>query len=215
MIILHFIYDLSELYRFVPPVWGILSLLQSYGGTVFFLISGICVTLGRKFLRRGIVVLGCGLLVSAVSGFAGIPIRFGVLHALGVCMLLWQFFKAASAKLLLFTGLGAVVLGFVFEEFTVSSPLFYPLGLTASGFESADFFPLFPYLGYFLLGARLGQILYPRRRSLLGNHEFSGAVSRFFSFCGRHSLLLYLIHQPLLIFAIESAIFIGGYFHEA
>lgn len=216
MIAVHLVYDLTELYPILrlqyPPAF---LLLKNGGGTVFFLISGISVTLGHHHLRRGATVLGCALLVSAVTVLAGfLPIRFGVLHALGACMLCWSIFQGASEKALLLWGISFAALGLAFEKVTVAAPFLYPLGLTAPGFESADYFPLFPYLGFFLLGACLGKKLYSGRRSLLPHLSFSSPLSRFFRTCGNHSLLLYLIHQPVLIFCIEAAIFIGGSFHE-
>ncbi|MBR4290057.1 MAG: DUF1624 domain-containing protein [Oscillospiraceae bacterium] len=215
MIAVHFIYDLTEIY----PVFGgyspLFLLVKNWGGTVFFLISGICVTLGHRHLRRGITVFSCGMVVSAVTVLAGfVPIRFGVLHALGVCMLCWECFKRASARVLAGCGIAFAVLGWAFEQITVSNAFLYPLGLTAASFESADFFPLFPNLGYFLLGACLGRRYYAGRKSLFPQYAFLSPVSRFLRLCGRRSLLLYLIHQPVLIIGIEAAMFIGGIFHE-
>jgi len=215
MIAVHLVYDLTEIYPVFSAYPPIFLLLKDWGGTVFFLISGISVTLGHRHLQRGLIVFGCGALVSTVMVLAGyLPIRFGVLHALGVCMLCWGVFQGASVRMLLLCGFSFAVLGAVFGTFTVTTPWLYPLGLTVPDFESADYFPLFPYLGYFLLGACLGKKLYPGRRSLLPQFSFSSRFSRFFCFCGRHSLPLYLIHQPVLIFLIEAAIFIGGVFHE-
>ena len=100
MVIVHLVYDLTELYpvlqREYPPIF---LLVKNWGGIAFFLISGIAVTLGRRHLRRGLVVFGCGMLVSAAMDLSGaMPIRFGVLHCLGLCMLLWELFKKADTE---------------------------------------------------------------------------------------------------------------------
>ena len=217
MITVHFIFDLTELYPIVhlkSPSFFLL--VKNWGGIAFFLISGICVTLGQHHLRRGAIVFGCAVLVSAVTVLAGFaPIRFGVLHCLGLCMLCWALFRCIPAGILGSFGCLLAMLGLVFAQITVATPHLYPLGLTAPGFESADYFPLLPYLGYFLLGACLGKTLYRSRRSLLPNSPIDNPLIRLLRFCGRHSLLLYLIHQPVLIFLIEAAIFTGGNFHEA
>lgn len=212
MIIIHAVYDLTELYPILhwdyPPFF---LLLKEWGGVAFFLISGICATLGHRHLRRGLIVLGCGVLVSAVTVLAGFaPIRFGVLHCLGLCMLCWELFRKAAGKLLCALGILFIVSGFLFRSIHVTAPYLYPLGLITKTFESADFFPLLPYLGFFLAGAVLGRRCYPDRKSLFRHLP----PLRFFRFCGRHSLFLYLIHQPVLIFFIEAAVFTGGTFHE-
>lgn len=206
MVIVHLVYDLTELYpvlqREYPPIF---LLVKNWGGIAFFLISGIAVTLGRRHLRRGLVVFGCGMLVSAAMDLSGaMPIRFGVLHCLGLCMLLWELFKKADTRMLAAAGILFAVLGLAFGRTTVSASWLYPLGLTAPGFQSADFFPLLPYFGYFLLGACLGELLYPNRRSLLLKVDFTKPFPHFFCLCGRHSLFIYLIHQPLLILTIEA-----------
>ena len=94
----HLVYDLTELYPVLqwqyPPVF---LLLKDWGGIAVFLISGIAVTLGRRHLRRGLVVFGRGLLVSTAMKLAGaMPVRFGVLHCLGLSMLLWEVFKRSN-----------------------------------------------------------------------------------------------------------------------
>lgn len=208
MIIVHLLYDLTELYpvlsREYPPFF---LFLKDWGGIAFFLISGIAVTLGHRHLRRGAVVFGCGLLVSAAMRLTGaMPIRFGVLHCLGVCMFLWGLFRKLPTKAIGIVGAALAVVGAFFGARTVSVPYLYPLGLTAPGFVSADYFPLLPYFGYFLLGAICGKRLYPDRRSLFGKISFAHPLLRFLCLCGRHSLFIYLIHQPLLILIIETAL---------
>lgn len=208
MVAVHLVYDLTELYPVLqwqyPPVF---LLLKNWGGIAFFLISGIAVTLGRRHLRRGLIVFGCALLVSmAVKLIGAMPIRFGVLHSLGLCMLLWELFKRADVRFLAAAGILFAVLGLSFNHITVTADWLYPLGLTAATFQSADYFPLVPYFGYFLLGACLGKRLYAQRRSLFAKTDFTKPVWRFFCLCGRHSLCIYLIHQPLLIMFIEAAL---------
>ena len=208
MIAVHFVYDLTELYPVLhwayPPFF---LLLKNWGGVAFFLISGICITLGHHHLRRGLTVLGCGLLISAVTVLSGaMPIRFGVLHCLGICMLSWTVFRRASVPALCAFAAILIPAGILVSHTVVAVPWLYPLGLIAPDFQSADFFPLLPNLGYFLAGATLGRHFYRMKESLFPDFpRFS-----FLCFCGRHSLILYLTHQPVLIFLIEAAISTGG-----
>ena len=206
MVVIHLLYDLTWLYPVLQLEASPLFLfLKEGGGVLFFLISGICVTLGRRGTRRGAVVLCCAVLVSVVTALAGMPVRFGVLHCLGLCMLLWGCFRPLGSRALCSFGMGFAALGFVFGKVSVSAPFLYPLGLTAPGFSSADYFPVFPYLGFFLLGSSVGKKLYAQRQSLLP--RLAGhPVSRFFCFFGRHSLSVYLIHQPVLLLGLSLGI---------
>ena len=196
MVGIHLLYDLNI--SLPLP----LQLLQDWGGCAFVLLSGICVTLGHHPLRRGLVVLGCGMVCTLVTwgmyrlGFASrqLVIWFGVLHCLGACMLLWPVFRRGSSLLLGFLGGMFIILGFLFENLLLSTPLLVPLGIVFPGFASADYFPLIPNLGFFLLGATLGRKLYRSKESLFPQIR----CSRFLCFCGKHSLAIYLLHQPIL-----------------
>ena len=207
MVIVHFIYDLTDLYgiiRWDAPV--LFSFVQNWGGLLFLLLSGICATLGSHSVRRGIIVFACGMICTAVT--AGmyllnmadkyIIIYFGVLHCLGLCMILWAAFKKFPAWCMGLLGVAMVILGFWFQTLRVEATWLFPLGLLNRGFASSDYFPLFPNLGYFLLGSVLGRILYKSKQTLLPQVNTQTPILRFLGFCGRQSLLIYLLHQPIL-----------------
>ena len=208
MVVVHLVYDLVDLYGLVqweyPPLF---TFVQQWGGVLFLLISGICVTLGSRCIRRGLLVFGCGMVVSAVTwgmyyfGFSekSIIIYFGVLHCLGLCMLLWPIFRKLPHWALAVIGLVLVTLGFYLQTLEpVSTQWLMPLGLPWKGFASSDYFPIFPYLGFFLLGSALGKSVYRNKESLLPKVNAHNPIIRFFLLCGKHSLGIYLLHQPLL-----------------
>ena len=208
MVAIHFIYDLVHLYRIVDwkyPEW--FSFLQNWGGVLFLLISGISATLGSRSVRRGIIVLLCGMVVTVATygmyhfGLSGkgIIIYFGVLQCLACCMILWPIFKklpwwALGAFGVAFASLGFWLLG----QPPVDVYYLMPLGLPWKGFMSSDYFPLFPYFGFFLLGGLLGKTVYRRKETLLPRVNEKNFFLRFLRFTGRHSLEIYLLHQPLL-----------------
>ena len=206
VVIVHFVYDLVDLYKIIDwqyPEW--FWFIKQWGGVLFLLLSGVCATLGQRPARRGFVVFGAGLLISAVTwvmhtylGFSkGIIIYFGVLHCLGVCMIIWPCFRSLPWWQLLALGIGLVVLGINFSEMYVETPYLFPFGLITRDFASSDYFPLLPHFGFFMIGAAMGKIVYKKQRSLLP--ALDGApVIRFFQWCGRNSLWIYLLHQPLL-----------------
>lgn len=196
MVFIHLLYDLNV--TFPLP----LKLLKDWGGCIFLLLSGLCVTLGHRPIKRGLIVLGCGMICTLVTwgmyalGMSpvGIVIWFGVLHCLGACMLLWPVFKKLPSFALGILAAIFIALGFYFQSVRVSFPWLVPLGIRFSGFTSSDYFPLLPHLGFFLLGAVIGKLLYSKKQSLFPN----APNFRFLCFCGRHSLAIYLLHQPIL-----------------
>ena len=207
VVFVHLMYDLSTLYNIIDwqyPVW--FAFIKRWGGILFILLSGTCATLGRRSVRRGLVVFGCGMVISAVTygmyryGFhKSIIIYFGVLHCLGTCMILWWIFKRFPGWLLAVLGVAMVVAGFYLDTIYPAANLWLmPLGILPPTFSTSDYFPLLPNLGWFLLGAVMGRIVYRKKQTLLPMVNPKNPIVRFFSFLGRHSLWIYLIHQPLI-----------------
>lgn len=208
MIIIHLVYDLVQLYGILSwdyPIWY--RWMASSSGVLFLLLSGLCATLGRRSVRRGLTVFGCGMLVSLVTvgmyllNFAdkSIIIYFGVLHCLGVCMMLWWLFKRFPTWLLAVLGLVIIGLGLYLENRILVDHLWLmPLGFTADGFITSDYYPLLPSLGYFLLGAVIGRTVYRKKVTRFPRVNTRNPLIRALCFCGRHSLEIYLLHQPIL-----------------
>lgn len=214
MIVVHFVFDLNEFAGLGLTMPGWFNFCQRYGHILFILISGICAALASRSFRRGVIVFCAGLLVTGVTLFMvcvlkfnrSLSIFFGILHLLGICMMLFPLFKKLPVWALAVLGVGFVALGVwlaALEPVAVSFPsaqglLLGAIGIRPAGFYSGDYFPIFPNLGWFLLGAVLGRTAYRRRESLLPKVNADFFLLRFFRFCGRHSLWIYLLHQPVL-----------------
>ena len=68
-----------------------------------------------------------------------------------------------------------------------------PFGFPPSGFRSADYFPLIPWIFMYIFGYHLGRILLSSTAFIkLGTHRYP-----FLSWLGTKSLLVYIIHQPI------------------
>lgn len=208
MVVVHLIYDLQTFFS-LPFLADsrLFDLIKQWGGVLFLLISGICVTLGSHPVRRGLIVFACGLLCSAVTAGMyflnmadkSIIIYFGVLHCLGVCMLLWPLFKRLPVWALGLLGLGLTVLGlWISGNVVVDFPWLIPLGLVPGDFASSDYFPLLSNLGFFLVGAFLGKTLYRKKETLLPRVNPANPVLAFFTLLGKWSLPVYLLHQPII-----------------
>lgn len=208
VVLVHFVYDLVEMYAIVDweyPQW--FAFIKDWGGILFLLISGISVTLGHRSVRRGLIVLAAGALITLVTygmyrldmADRGIIIYFGVLQCLGCCMILWWLFRRLPNWALVLLGSAMVWAGmYLYTVTLVDYPWLLPFGFTFPGFETSDYFPLLPHLGFFLLGAVLGRTVYRKKQTLLPCIKESNPVIRFLSFCGRQSLWIYLLHQPIL-----------------
>ena len=201
-------YDLAELYQIIDweyPAW--FNLMKNWGGVLFVLISGICATLGKRSVRRGLVVFGCGLIISAVTFgmyrffqfHKSIIIYFGVLHCLGICMILWWLFKRLPSWLLGLLGVAMIVAGLYLQQvYPVDHLWLMPLGILSRGFQTSDYFPLLPNFGYFLIGAVIGRTVYRKKDTIFPRVNPKNFLIRALSFCGRQSLWIYLLHQPIL-----------------
>lgn len=208
MVVVHLIYDLQTFFS-LPFLADsrLFDLIKQWGGVLFLLISGICVTLGSHPVRRGLIVFACGLICSAVTAGMyflnmadkSIIIYFGVLHCLGVCMLLWPLFKRLPVWALGLLGLGLTGLGlWISGNVVVDFPWLIPLGLVPGDFASSDYFPLLSNLGFFLVGAFLGKTLYRKKETLLPRVNPANPVLAFFTRLGKWSLPVYLLHQPVI-----------------
>ena len=217
MIAYHLFYDLTVLFG-LKMTWfwdwpG--QLWQSLVAGSFILISGFSSRLSRKNGRRGLLLLGCGMLLSLVTWIVmpGQLIRFGVLHFLGTAALLWallgRWLDRVPAGVLLGVGLllfcltwgtqngfwGCGVLRLVsLPDSWYTSRWLFPLGFPGPNFYSADYFPLLPWFFLYLSGTAV-QRLVAARPALL--HRLKTRIP-FFSVCGRHTLIVYLLHQPVL-----------------
>lgn len=208
MVFVHLMYDLAELYGIIDweyPLW--FDIMKNWGGVLFVLLSGICATLGRRSVRRGLIVLAGGLIVSAVTWgmykffhfHKSIIIYFGVLHCLGSCMILWWLCKRLPTWILGLLGGAMVAAGLYLGTIYPADNLYWIwLGVIPRGFMTSDFFPLLPNLGYFLLGAVIGRMLYRKKETLFPRANSKNFLIVGLSFLGRHSLEVYLLHQPIL-----------------
>ena len=218
VIVVHFLFDLSFFggLDLTLPAWYVF--IQEYGGAIFVVLSGVCVTLGSKSVRRGLIVFACGMLITAVTygmyrlGMSGadVVVKFGVLHLLGVCMLVYPAFKKLPPAALAVLGLLIAVTGYAIRGVVVPQRWLFPLGLTYEGFTSSDYFPLFPQLGYFLIGAAIGKTAYREKRTLLPGSFQKTGIARFFCWCGRQSLFIYLLHQPIVYGLLEFVLLLRG-----
>ena len=187
---------------------------------VFILLSGFCAQLGHHTLRRGAQVFGAGALVTAVT-LLFMPedrVIFGVLTFLGTAMLLTGVLEpllkkippaaglAVSAVLFALTyhlderwlGFGGLRLALPDAWYANYFTAFF--GFLPFDFYSTDYFGLLPWLFLFWVGYYLHKAVGRRRMEPLRR-----PVCPALGWMGRHSLLLYLLHQPVIYGVLSAA----------
>jgi uncharacterized membrane protein len=216
MIVFHIAFDLYYLGAYSGDMyrgpWQVFA--RSVGSTFIFLL-GVSLTLRlhrlqpalhpnqvfAPYLRRGLELLGWGMVITVVTYFAigrGFVV-FGILHLLGLSTLLaYPFLRAPWVSLV--AGVVVIALGVYANDLVSTGPWLLWLGVMQVGRSMVDHYPVLPWFGIALLGVFVGHTLYPqgRRRSALPLLSHSLPV-RVLAFLGRHSLPIYLVHQPILL----------------
>ena len=127
-------------------------------------------------------------------------IVFGVLHLIGASIILaYPFLRLKLANVAL--GLFCIAVGLYLHDFSVAHPWFAWLGIRPNSFM-LDYWPLFPWFGVTLLGVFAGNALYGDVSKRAVRTTPPPLSSRPLAFLGRHSLLIYFVHQPVLIAAL-------------
>ena len=201
MIVWHFLFDLASV-GLVPDLLmqsGIMELARYIIAGSFIAISGVCARLSKRPLRRGLAVLGAALIVSAATYLFGAPVFWGILHLLGVCMLLYAAVRKRWERLPATAACGAALLVFALTfvlpiRVRVGVPFLFPFGLRTAAFASADFYPLLPWGALFFAAAAAAE----RLGNMPPERKYESAP-RALVWMSRRSLFIYLVHQPVLL----------------
>ncbi|HAL65230.1 MAG TPA: hypothetical protein DCP10_06665 [Bacteroidales bacterium] len=198
MVFFHLIYDLNVFFK-LPVVYqeGIVYYTGKVAASLFITIAGLSCYLSSNNLKRGLVLIGLGLMITLVTFIAvpGSNIVFGILHFLGVSILAYRFFRNLTAWKLLALGTFIIVAGPYVSGVNMPNNFLVPLGLFENNFSSSDYYPLIPWFGLFLYGMALFKLKYREKKSLF-NFDLSNNL---IALSGRHALLIYLVHQPVIL----------------
>ena len=214
MIFFHTVFDLS--------FFGISAIEVSSGfwkyfayatASLFLLIVGISLTISHaraatslsghrlalKFVYRGAGIFLLGLLVTVVTflylheGY----IVFGILHLIGISVMISPLFFRFK-KYNLVWGLLFIITGYFLPM--INGPAWLlPFGIHPATFWSVDYEPVFPWTGIVLIGMGIGEYLYPGGVRKYAIPSIPSFFMQPLAFLGKHSLMIYLIHQPLII----------------
>ncbi len=195
--------------KYLQPAWV----------DVFFVVSGLSCIFSRNNLKSGIRLL-CGaafvsLFTKLLAVFTGDEtqfIRFGVLHCYAVCHLIFYFLlENRSNKFLVVSAIASLVLGYTLKHLNIYSDfsLLVPFGIKERGVMMRDYWPVFPMLGWFLIGVVMGRHWYSDKKTRFPNLE-DKKWHRPLRFLGRHSGLIYCGHM-----VVYTVVFCGiGYIFD-
>lgn len=198
------------LFRFFQPV-------EPFFAGLFIFICGISCHLSHSNLRRGLALAGVAAVISLFLWFfmREDMIWFGILHFLAIAILLFALCRPLLDRIPLWAGLAVCALlllltwwipnyegpGFfgvkgLFElpvpQSLWGSPWLMPLGLGEP--MGSDYFPILPWIFCFLAGTFTGRLAkagrFPR--------WMYKSRARWLSWLGRHTLVIYVVHQPVL-----------------
>lgn len=224
----HLVYDLDYLGGYaVESTSGFWGWFADVSAGAFVFLVGVSLTLSlaragdygasggsglfKKYLRRGARIFGYGMLITTVFIMFGLgAVIFGILHLIGLTIILaYPFLRLGWANVTF--GLGIIAAGIALRLADVSfggplpvQVLLAPFGIVPESLLMPDYRPLFPWFGVALLGIAAGNLL----RGRLPKVTLPDLASRSaapLAFVGRHTLIIYLVHQPLIILALEVA----------
>ncbi len=216
MIVFHILFDLNFFDYISINLYDSYFLIYVYfNATLFIILVGVSLTLSYskakktltknkmrwKFLLRGFFIFCLGLFITLVT-WVYLPrgfIIFGVLHCIGISIILaYPFISYKIQPFIL--GILFIGIGIFIKSLTFDFSWLLWLGFTTSDLYTVDYFPLFPWFGVVLVGISLGNTLYEKgNRKFTLNDKAHLKIIKFTTFLGRHSLIIYILHQPILI----------------
>jgi len=211
MTIFHFAFDL-EFFGFQEPGyinqphWKYFA--RMIAGSFLFL-AGVSLVFAHmsggirwhKWLPRFVKITVAAALVSVVTYFLTpqIYVFFGILHAIALASLLGLAFLRIPWRILVAFAVSIYVVHWVFSFDALNGWWGWWTGLNSIEPISSDYVPIIPWFGATLLGITLAKLLIANEKlQMVSDLRFDGVTGSALSFLGRHSLVYYLLHQPVL-----------------
>ncbi len=221
MFIYHFSWDLTffgyaSFDLFNDPFWLIFA---RFIVAIILLVMGMAQIMARGrgtglnakvFSKRLGIILLCAAGVSGATYFvdAGSFVFFGILHHIALAsILLIGAVRLPSAAIAVLTAFCFAAPWFLAHGIFSAGSLLW-IGLSPVAPVSVDYVPLFPWFGIPLLGLLVGRALVPGGTVLSWNPDHG--LWHLVRCAGRHSLLLYMIHQPILFGGLYAFAFLQG-----
>lgn len=211
MTIYHFTWDL-EFYGWLLP-----GTIQQFGwvffarciASSFLFLVGISLVLAhgdgvrwQPFWKRFAQVALAAAAITAATyvAFPQTFIFFGILHAIALFSILGLAFVRIGWPLTAACAAGILLIWLTVELEPFSHPLLWWTGLGPTIRQSNDYVPLFPWFAATLFGMAFVRLALSRGwLEAIGKIGTPPPIQRPLTFIGRHSLVYYLLHQPILL----------------
>ncbi len=215
MIIYHFVYDLGQfgfvdMFSVINGPWKTFAQLI---GISFLFISGFSfwimarngINWSKYFRRLGVLIFAAlavslGTLYYMREAF----IFFGILHLLATCSILAVLIYKIPSIALIFLGIILILIPQYFKSEIFEPKILAWTGLYDGLTGSADFYAFMPWSAAFIFGISLAKIGNSKFKSdsvsqSLFREKKLSRISTFLLWAGKNSLLVYIVHQPILI----------------
>lgn len=220
MFVYHFTWDLGffgliELQAGVDPAWRLFA--KAIAGSFLFLV-GVSLVLStrsgiapRPFLRRLAMISAAALAVTAATFYAtpNSFVFFGILHSIAVSSVLaLPLLRAPPWWLAMMAALVAAAPA-VLTSPSFDSPALWWLGLTPKPPLTNDYVPIFPWFATVLAGICAARLAIGAGFDRLLARWQPGRIAGVIGWAGRHSLAVYLLHQPVFFALLSLAVTLG------
>ncbi|AMM84981.1 DUF1624 domain-containing protein [Martelella sp. AD-3] len=212
MAIYHFVWDL-DFFGYVSPGlstrggWAIFAHLDAAS---FLFLAGYSLWMAhgaslrpRSFMKRLAILAAASLAITAVSFFAtpNAIIYFGILHIIAVASVIGLLFRKVPAVITLVIAALALLAPHLMRFDALDPRYLAWIGMAAHPYPSSDYVPLLPWIAPFLAGFAASKLTL----SWLRRQKQLPAQENPLTFLGRHSLIFYLVHQPVLYGLVYAA----------
>ncbi len=211
LVMFHILQETTEFFLYYSPIVIV--------SAAFILIAGVALVLRYNRMRgkpkcayycniakKALVLFFIAMCITTLTWLASVIIysddvfiKFGFLHMLSISMLISIPLLRFGKWNLLF-GILIILIGYLVMPCIQDPGWLYPIGIHGADFldHTPDYFPLFPWSGFILLGIGVGNIFYPK-----GIRSFSvkqpGIIGKFFAKMGygKVTLIIYFVHMPI------------------
>jgi uncharacterized membrane protein len=216
MFVYHFSYDLNmlgfaRLDFYHNPFWlnfrtVIVSTFLGVVGASLYLAHRHRLRV-RPYTRRILILMLSAALVSVVTYvmFKERWVFFGILHFIAVASLLaLPFIRLYWINLIV--GIAVILIGSFYSHPAFNQDALQWIGLMTHKPATEDYVPLLPWFGVVLCGIFAGKLVYQAQYfPLLVRWQGRSKAARVLRLGGRHSLVIYLVHQPVFIGVLTAA----------